>query len=99
MKNKNLVCITNVQWSCKTWRRNGFEVIHAKPNQLKTQRSLRKILRPEEHLSSNYTDNFMKMVKVWAELTWNHERSTAIMRDLHRTDPKHMELQIELHDE
>ena len=35
MKNKNRDCIAHMRWSCKTWRRNGFKVIHVKPEQLK----------------------------------------------------------------
>ena len=35
MKNTNLDCITNMQWLCRTRRRNGFKVNHAKTNQLR----------------------------------------------------------------
>ena len=27
-----------IHWLCKIWRRNGFSIIHAKPNQLKRRR-------------------------------------------------------------
>ena len=40
MKNKNLDCITDVQWSCKTWRRNGFKAVHVEPNQLRGRREV-----------------------------------------------------------
>ena len=40
MKNKNLDCVTDLQWSCKTWRRNGFKVIRARPNQFKRRREV-----------------------------------------------------------
>ena len=32
MMSKNLDCTTDMQWSCKTWRRSGLKVIHAKSN-------------------------------------------------------------------
>ena len=56
------------------------------------QRSLRQCLRPEENPRSISTDNCLELVKVWEELTWNHERATT-------ADPEQMELHIELHDE
>ena len=40
MKIKNLDCITHMQWSCKTWRRNRFKVIHGRPNQFKRRKEI-----------------------------------------------------------
>ena len=37
LENKNQDYITDMQWSCKTWRRSGFKVVLAKPNQLRRQ--------------------------------------------------------------
>ena len=60
MKSNNLDCITDVQWSCKTWRGSGFKVIHAKPNQLRRRREVSR---------SIYTDNSLFFFSLrWTEL-------------------------------
>ena len=40
MKNKNLFCITDMQWSCKTWVLSGFEVTIRQSNQLKRRKQI-----------------------------------------------------------
>ena len=40
MKSKNPDCISDVQWSCKTWRRSRLKVIRATANQLKRRREV-----------------------------------------------------------
>ena len=82
MKSKNLDCITLVQLSCKTWRR--FKVIHAKTKSAQEkQGSLRKILRPEEHPKSIYTDNSVDFIGACEELNWNGERCTPRRSETH----------------
>ena len=73
-----------MQWSCRTWRPNGFKVIHAKPNQLKRWREVFEIfLRPEEKPRSTYTDSCLELIKACIELNWNHETSTQRISETH----------------
>ena len=87
MKNKNLFYMTNMQWLCMTWRRNGFKIIHAK-NQINSgdaqtsSKNLTSRRKPKIHFSDN-SQEFQK---------WNHDRSTL-------DDQKHVESHNELYDE
>ena len=49
VKTKSRDCITDMQWSCKIWRINGFNVIHAKPNQLKISDNVTSRRNPKIH--------------------------------------------------
>ena len=90
MKNKNLDCITDIQWSGKTCRRNGLKVIHAKPNQLrKTLRSL------DNSYVQKKTEDPQKRTAFWNLLDPAKSR-TGVLRDLLRADQTHMDLQNEL---
>ena len=70
-------CIADLQWSCKTWRRNGFKVIHPRPNELKRRREISE----KSYVQKNTQDPLklfysLEFMKACEELNWNHRRST-----------------------
>ena len=65
-----------MQWLCKTWRLNGFEVIHAKTNQLRRPGDIFEHSYTGENPSASYTENSLAFIKACEELDWNYERST-----------------------
>ena len=78
---------------CKTWRLHGFQINHAKPNQLRRWREIFK---------TSYTQKKIQDPSIRTVL-WHLKKLVkgciGIMTDLLRTDPKHMELQSERCDE
>ena len=84
MESNNLDCITDLQWSCKTWRRNGFKVNHAEPNQLKRRKEVFEI----SYAHKKTQDPFLRTIhwnppEAREELDWNHERSTPQRSETH----------------
>ena len=76
-EDKNRVCITNMQWLCRTWRRNGFKGTHAKPDQVRKRRAVLEHAYVQKKIPrSIYTDNSLEFIQDCEELNWNHERST-----------------------
>ena len=82
MKNKNLDCITDMQWSCKTWRRNGLKVIHAKLSELKRRREVSTNLYVQKNTQDTSTLTF-----IW-KLSKLATRWIGITRDQRLDDPK-----------
>ena len=77
MKNKNRDCITDMQWSSKHCRRNGFKVIHARPDQLKRRREISGTYYVQKKIQDPfYMNNSPGLVKACGELNWNHELET-----------------------
>ena len=76
-EDQSRVCIINMQWLCRTWRRNGFKVTHAKPDQVRKRREvLEHSYVQKKNPLSIYSDNSLEFNKACEELNWNHERST-----------------------
>ena len=76
-EDQNRVCIINMQWLCRTWRRNGFKVTHAKPDQVRKRREvLEHAYVQKKNQLSFYSANSLEFNKACEELNWNHERST-----------------------
>ena len=92
-KIKRRDCITNLQWSFRTWRLNGFQVIYTKSNQLRRRREV----SDNSYVQKKIQDTFIRNI-LWI---FQSLRITdlEIMGGLHRIDPQAMELQSELHDE
>ena len=78
MKSKRRECITNMQWLCKSWRRDGFVPCKSKPAQ-ETQRSVRKLSRKGEDPRSIA----LEFIEVCGQLNWNHGRSTPRRSETH----------------
>ena len=65
-----------MQWSCKTWRRNGFKAIYATPTQLKRRREISETSYVQKKPPrSMYTENTQEVIIPCEELNWTHERS------------------------
>ena len=77
MKINNLECITHMQLSCKSQRRNGFKVISMQ-DQISSRdaEKSQKILTSRRKPGSIYADTSLEFIKACEELNWNHERST-----------------------
>ena len=84
MKINYLDYIPEMQCSCKICGRNGFKVIHARPNQLRRRREV------SDPLTRTILWNFHQSLR---------RPQIGIMKDLHLTDPNQMELQNELCEE
>ena len=86
MNNKDLGCITEMHWSCKTWRATGFQSYPCKTKSAqqtqKSQTLLTSSRKPKIHVYGNSSDwSLLKLAK----------SCIAIMIDQHRTDPKRKE--------
>ena len=80
MKSKNPDCIiTIMQWSCRTWRRNGFNVIHATQISSGNAEKSSVVLSSEENPRSIVRDNSMESLTACEELhkieSMRHRRS------------------------
>ena len=83
MMNKHLDCITDTQWSCKTWRRNGFKGFRAKPNQLRRRREVPEHSNGLKKPNSMFSVQFSNFMRPCEELSWNYERSTPHRSETH----------------
>ena len=64
-----------VSW-CKTWPRNGFNLIRAKERLHMRRRSLSKFLESSHRPKVVNIDNSMEFGKACEDLAWNHRTST-----------------------
>ena len=73
MKSQHRYCIMHMQWLCRSWRRDGFKVIHAKPNQPRRRREV----FDNSDIQKKNQDPFVRTV-LWnlRKASWNYERST-----------------------
>ena len=78
MKSKNLECTTDMQWSCKTWRRSGLNVFFLQ-NQI-SSRDARKssnfFVQKTTQDPFTLTIKYLKFIDACGDLNWNRERST-----------------------
>ena len=68
MKHKNPECITDMEWSCKTWRRNGFKVVYAQPISSRDATKSQKILNVQKKSWLGIMSerrNFASISSVW----------------------------------
>ena len=63
---------------------NGFSPIRAKQRQ-ETEESLRKFLEPSQNPKVSCTDNYLEIVKICGDLSWNHRTSTPRRSDTNVT--------------
>ena len=78
MKIKSRQSITNM-WMCKTWRLNGFQVIHAK-----NQMSSRNVEKSSTFITSKIKCKLHYYGQIWWNLFKLADRWNGIMRDLFR---------------
>ena len=96
MKIKSRDCSTNILLLCKTNRLNGVKVIHATPNQLRRRGEVYENSCTQKKIRGPFVRtihwNFVQKKKL-------AKSPIGIVRAQLRVDPKHMELQSELHDD
>ena len=97
MKTRSRDSIADMQWSCRTWQRNGFKTIHAKPNQPRRRREISETSYVQKTIQHPFV-----LTILWnlsgEELNWTRERCAPHRSETHEIAERAVRRAIHQHE-